>query len=160
MTLKYSKAQLWLLVVLRVVIGWHILYEGVSKLLNSNWSSLGYLMDSKGLLAGIFHSMASNPEVLRVVDFLNVWGLILVGAGLILGLFTRVATIGGIALMALYYLSHPPLINAAYAMPSEGNYLLVNKNLIELAALLVLSVFPTGCVVGIDRYIFKRGKEK
>ena len=107
-----TKLQLWTLVILRVAIGWHLLYEGMDKLLNPNWSSVGYMMDSKGIFAGMFHSMAGNPDLLRVIDFLNVWGLILVGAALILGLFTRVAIYGGIALLTLYYLSHPALLIA------------------------------------------------
>ena len=32
--LPYSNKQLLILVILRVVIGWHIFYEGLSKLLN------------------------------------------------------------------------------------------------------------------------------
>jgi thiosulfate dehydrogenase [quinone] large subunit len=150
---SYSRAQLSLLVILRMVIGWHILYEGVVKLWNPNWSASGYLLDSKGLFAGIFHAMAENATVLSIVDFLNVWGLVLVGLGLILGLGTRWATIGGIVLIGMYFLSHPPLIGVKYALPSEGSYLFVNKNLIEVFALAVLLVFPTGKHIGLDRLI-------
>ena len=155
MNISYSKPQLWLLVALRLAIGWHLLYEGVIKLLNPNWSSIGYLIDSKGWFAGFFQGIASNPGMLQVADFLNVWGLILVGLGLITGLLTRYALWGGIALLSLYYLSHPPLINANYAIPSEGNYMFVNKNLIELIALAVLLVFPTSRIVGLDRFFSK-----
>lgn len=156
---KYSNLQLWTLVILRVAIGWHFLYEGIIKLLNPNWSSVGYLMDSKGWFSGIFQSIAGNPDMLQVADFLNVWGMILIGAGLILGLFSRLASYGGIVLLALYYLSHPPLINAVYAIPSEGSYMLVNKNLIELITLVVLTMFPTSGIVGLDRFIFRKGIE-
>lgn len=158
MTLTYSKSQLWMLVLLRVAIGWHMLYEGIVKLMNPNWSSVGYLMDSKGWFAGIFHSMAGNAGVLNVVDFLNVWGLTFIGLGLILGLFTRLSMIGGIILLAFYYLSHPPLIDVVYAIPSEGSYMFINKNLIELVTLVVLLLFPTGSIIGIDRFIFKKAK--
>ena len=155
---QYSKPQLWMLVILRVAIGWHLLYEGIVKLLNPNWSSVGYLLDSKGWFAGIFHSIAANPELLQVADFLNIWGLILIGLGLILGLFTRLSAYAGMALLALYYLSHPPLLNEVYAIPSEGNYMLVNKNLIELITLAVLILFPTGKLIGLDRFIFRNIK--
>ncbi len=150
---SYSRAQLSLLVILRMTIGWHILYEGVVKLWNPNWSASGYLMDSKGVFAGMFHSLAENATLLPIVDFVNVWGLILVGLGLMLGLGTRWATLGGIVLIGLYYLSHPPLIGVKYALPSEGSYLLINKNLIEVFALAVLFVFPTGKQIGLDRLI-------
>lgn len=154
MNQKYTNVQLWTLVILRVAIGWHLLYEGIIKIMNPNWSSVGYLMDSKGIFAGTFQSWAANPGVLNVLDFLNIWGLILIGAGLILGIFTRVAAYGGIALLAMYYLSHPPLLNVTYAIPSEGNYMFVNKNLIELITIVVLLLFPTWRIIGIDRFIF------
>ena len=35
--------QLYGLVVLRVLIGWHFLYEGIAKLLNPYWSSAAFL---------------------------------------------------------------------------------------------------------------------
>jgi len=66
---NYSTWQLWSLVILRVAIGWHLLYEGISKLLTPEWSSLGYLMDSKGLFEGLFHSIAGNAAVLNVIVF-------------------------------------------------------------------------------------------
>ena len=141
--ISYTKWQMWSLVILRVAIGWHLLYEGIVKLLNPNWSSLGYLMDSKGLFEGLFHSMAANAAVLNVMDFINMWGLILIGAGLIVGLFTRIAAISGIILLAFYYLSHPAIVGVSYAMPTEGSYLWVNKNLVELLTLWVVVLFPT-----------------
>jgi thiosulfate dehydrogenase [quinone] large subunit len=87
---------------------------------------------------------------------MNIWGLILIGSGLIIGLFTRIAAISGIALLAFYYLSHPPVIGVTYAIPSEGNYLWVNKNLIELLAIWVILLFPTWHVVGLDRFVRRR----
>lgn len=151
--LSYTSAQAGLLGALRILIGWHLLYEGVVKLWNPGWSAGGYLMDSQGPFAELFYAMAANPSALAVIDVLNVWGLILVGLGLIAGLFTRLALIGGIALLSLYYLSHPPLIGVEYALPSEGSYLFVNKNLIEIIAMAVLLVFPTGRMFGLDGLI-------
>jgi thiosulfate dehydrogenase [quinone] large subunit len=153
---NYSNSQLSLLVVLRIVIGWHFLYEGVTKIINPNWSSIGFLLDSKGPFAGLFKSMASNADLVSVIDFMNVWGLTFIGLGLITGLLTQVATIAGMVLMAFYYLSHPPIIGAEYAIPSEGSYLLINKNLIEFFALWVLFLFPTGNRIGLDRLLFKK----
>jgi len=144
------------LVTLRIVIGWHFLYEGLAKLTNPYWTSAGYLAESKGWFGGVFLDIAANPSVLTVVDHLNVWGLILIGAGLMLGALTRFATIAGIVLLALYYLAAPPLIGLSYAMPAEGSYLIVNKVLIELVALTVLLAFPTGHIVGLDRLIFRQ----
>jgi len=98
--LNYSRCQLTLLVTLRVLIGWHFLYEGVAKLSNPDWSSVGFLLDSKWIFSGLFQNMASNPSVLNTVDFLNMWGLVAIGLGLILGFLTRPAIIGGIILFS------------------------------------------------------------
>jgi thiosulfate dehydrogenase [quinone] large subunit len=67
-------------------------------------------MDSKGIFEGMFHALAGNAAALNIMDFMNVWGLILIGAGLVLGLLTRAALISGIVLLAFYYLSHPAII--------------------------------------------------
>lgn len=155
----YTKGQLSILVLLRVLIGWHFLYEGIVKVLNPNWSSLGYLMDSQGFLSGFFHSLASNPNVLQVVDYLNMYGLLAIGLGLILGCFTQIATVAGMVLLALYYLSHMPFVGASYALPTDGSYLWVDKTLIELVALAVLFVLPTGRHIGLDRFIFGKNAD-
>lgn len=154
--MNYSKSQLFWLVALRVLIGWHFLYEGVVKVVNPNWSGIGYLMDSGGFMAGFFRSLAANQSTLQVIDFINIWGLIAIGLGLILGSFTRIATISGILLLILYYFSHPPFPGIDYAMPMEGSYLIVNKNLIEMVALVVLFLFPTSREFGLDKFICKK----
>jgi len=151
-------SQKLLLLALRLAIGWHFLYEGLVKLANPNWSSAGYLMDSAGFLRGFFYTLASNPDVLKIVDLMNIWGLILIGLGLILGAFTRVAIVSGIALMVFYYLSHPPFVGLKFAVPSDGSYLVVNKMMIEALALGVLLVFPTWIEWGVDRWIWHRAK--
>lgn len=97
--------------------------------------------------------------MINVINFLNVWGLTAIGLGLITGLFTQVATLAGMVLLAFYYLSHPPLIGMEYAIPSEGSYLLINKNLIEFFALWVLYLFPSGNRIGLDRLIFRKNQK-
>jgi len=155
----YSNGQLFFMVTLRIVIGWHFLYEGVAKLMNESWTSYSYLMDSKGFMSDVFIKWASNSDLVGVFDFINMWGLTLVGIGLILGCFTRLSIIGGISFLAVYYLSHPSFAGAQYILPSEGSYLWVNKNLLELFAMAVLYVFPTQKIIGLDR-LFCNGKNK
>lgn len=154
--LNYSTWQLTSLVVLRILIGWHLLYEGIAKLINPYWSSASYLMESKWIFSGWFQSIVANPAALKTVDFLNEWGLIAIGLGLIAGVLTNIATIAGLVLLLLYYVANPPLVGLTYSMPTEGSYLIVNKTLIEAAALLVLAIFPTGRKIGLDALIFKR----
>lgn len=152
--------QVFWLTTLRVIIGWHFLYEGLVKALNPNWSSVGFLLDSAGFVSGFFHSLAAKPALLGIVDFLNIWGLIAIGLGLILGAFTRIALSSGILLLMLYYLSHPPFVGLKYELPMEGSYLFINKNLIEMVAMIVLTVFPAHNPIGLDRLIFKIRKPR
>jgi thiosulfate dehydrogenase (quinone) large subunit len=155
---NYTNLQTFLLVALRILIGWYFLYEGLVKITNPDWSSFGYLMDSKGLFAGVFHGMANNANVVAVVDWLNKWGLTMIGLGLMLGFLTQIALFAGMILCVFYYLSHPALAGVSYLMPQEGSYLWVNKTLTEAFMLAVLLVFPTGHIVGLDRFIFKSDK--
>ncbi len=149
-TNSFNTSQQITLVALRILIGWHLLYEGFSKLLTPNWSSAGFLGESKWILSEFSRWIISHSCVLDVVDFLNIYGLLAIGAGLILGLFTRTAAISGALLLFLYYLNNPPLIGLEYSLPNEGNYLIVSKTLIESVALLALSVFPTSLFAGLD----------
>ena len=146
-----SRPLTMILLCLRVAVGWHLLYEGFAKLLTPSWTSAPYLVLSRGVFSGFFHWLASSPGLVRTVDLSNIWGLILIGLALILGCFSRFASASGIVLLALYYLAHPPLIQTDYRIPLEGHYLLVNKNVIELLALLIFLVLPAGALWGLDR---------
>lgn len=153
---KYNDIQLTFLVILRVLIGWYFLYEGLAKVFTPNWTAYGYLIDSKGIFSPIFTAIAENPNVLAVSDFINIWGLVIIGLLLILGLFEKLGYIGAVALLILYYIAHPPLLNVEYIFPTEGSYLWVNKNLIMLFTIVVLYLFPTAKIIGIDRLIFNK----
>jgi len=158
----YNRMQITVLVALRLLIGWHILFEGFSKLLIPNWSSIGFLSESKWILSGFSKWIISHPGVLSSVDFLNTWGLIAIGLGLILGLFTRAAAISGALLLFVYYLNNPPLIGLEYSVPTEGSYLIISKTLIEAVALVALAVFPSGSFAGLDMLVsrFSNGNNK
>ena len=157
---RYSKPQLISLVTLRVVIGWYFLYEGLAKVFSPNWTSYGYLMDSEGAFASIFKEMAMNPTMTQIADILNIYGLIVIGLCLIVGAFSKLAKLGAMGLLAMYYLSHPPLLDVNYILRPEGSYLWIDKNTIAFFALVVLLYFPTSKQIGLDRYIFKLKKEK
>jgi thiosulfate dehydrogenase [quinone] large subunit len=143
-------------VVLRLLIGWHFLYEGLAKLTNPYWTSAGYLQESKGWFADHFLSLAANPGALTVADHLNQWGLLLIGLALLLGFLVRPAALAGVVMLLLYYLAAPPFPGLEYSIPAEGSYLIVNKILIEMAALLVIIAFPTSRRVGLDRLVFRK----
>ena len=150
-----SRPALVALTLLRVAIGWHFLYEGVSKLSAASWSAAGYLKQARGPLGGLFRSLAAQPNLLDTANLVTMWGLTLVGLLLILGLFTRLASLAGIAFVLMFYLAAPPWVGYFYALPSEGSYLIVNKNLVELCALLVILMTGSGRFAGLDRILHR-----
>jgi thiosulfate dehydrogenase (quinone) large subunit len=151
--MRYTKLQSFALVILRITIGWHFLYEGGVKILNPHWTAKSYLLDSGGFMKGFFEFIAGNQTLLVISDTANAWGLALIGLSLIVGLFTRFSSLAGIVLLLLYYLSHPAFPGVEYLFPSDGSYFIINKTLVELFALLVIYAFPTSHIFGIQRLI-------
>ena len=147
----YSESQLTGLVILRILIGWHFLYECISKIINPYWSSAAYLLDSKWILSSLAKTIVANSTLLNFTDLINMWGLTLVGLSLLLGLFSKYGALIGMGFVLLYYLFAPPFIGLEYGKPGEGSYIIVNKNLIEAFALYVLYLFPSSQLIGMDR---------
>ena len=151
-----SRTAMVAITTLRVFVGWHFLYEGIAKLTSPAWSAAGYLKQARGPFAGLFKSLASQPNLLANADLITMWGLAIVGVLLMLGLFTRLASLAAIGFILLFYLCNPPFVGYFYSIPSEGSYLIVNKNLVELAALVVILVTGSGRFAGLDRIIRRR----
>lgn len=155
---SYTKPQLIFLLILRFSIGWHILYEGISKVLNPQWSSSNFLRETQGILSNFADWILSNPNLLSAVDHLNAWGLVAIGVGLIFGIFFKPAAIAGSILIFFYYLSAPPLVGFEYTLPADGANLVINRTLIEAIALYGLVLFPTNTIFGLDFFIQSRYK--
>jgi len=158
---NFTALQLTLLLLLRFVIGWHVMYEGIAKALNPGWTAAEYLKNSQWILSDFFNWIAANPTFLSIVDWLNVLGLIVIGTGILFGLFFKIVAVNGFLLLLLYYFVTPPMIGLEYQLPVEGANLIVNKTLIEAVALLLLAFFPTSRIYGLDyfrRQFFKRNR--
>lgn len=149
----FSRPAMIAITVLRVMVGWHFLYEGIAKLTSPSWSAAGYLKQARGPFADLFRSMAGQPNLLDNANLLTMWGLTAVGLLLILGLFTRLASLGAIGFILMFYLATPPFVGYFYSIPSEGSYLIVNKNLVELSALVVILLTGSGRFAGLDRIV-------
>jgi len=148
-----SRSAMIAITVLRVVVGWHFLFEGIAKLTSSSWSAAGYMRASRGPFAAFFRWIASNSQILDNANLITMYGLTIVGVLLMVGLFTRLASIGGIAFILLFYLCNPPFVGYFYSIPTEGTYLIVNKNLVELCALAVILLTRSGLFAGLDRIV-------
>lgn len=150
-SIKQADWKKILLTLVRMAIGWHFLYEGIAKLLIPNWTSFSYLSNSRGPLAAIYHWMASVPAILKTVDFLNVYGLLLIGTALFLGLFSRLAAVCGALLLTLYYFAYPPFGDSLFSV-SEGHLFIVDKLFIETMVLLFIVIMKQSGY-GIDAFI-------
>ena len=158
--MRLSGFQQFCLITLRTAIGWHFAYEGFYKLMLPGWtrsgeriaawSAAGYLKGATGPFAAMFHGMAGNASMMQAVDLLVPIGLLLVGLSLMLGLLTQFGCLGALGFLTLFYLSQPPFSGMPQA-GAEGAYLYVNKNLIELIAVLTLMAFRTGAIAGLDQ---------
>ena len=128
-------------------MGWMFFWAGITKVLDPNWSAAGYLSGAK-IFSGLFTYLAS-PNVLPIVNFVNEWGLTLLGVSLVLGVLVNISIPLGVLLMVLYYL---PL---GFPMPDAHSYV-VDEHIIYIASLVMLWVFNSGNTWGLGRLIGRR----
>ena len=116
--------------------------------------SLNGMLTSEQKTKGPVPESAERPfwkwSVLQWIDAMTRWGLVAVGLGLLLGLFTRTACVAGAAFLLMLYLTMSPFPWLPESTRVEGHYYFVNKNLVELLALLTLATTRSGCWVGLD----------
>ena len=58
--MKLSRGPMIAITALRVLVGWHFLYEGLTKLTAPSWSSAGYLRQARGPLAEQFRRQSAK----------------------------------------------------------------------------------------------------
>jgi uncharacterized membrane protein YphA (DoxX/SURF4 family) len=160
LSIETTRLPRFLMVVLRTAIGWHFLYEGIAKLSAGSWSSAPYLSGSRWIFASLFHWMAGNSAIISVVDFLNIWGMILVGLGLMLGFLARWASAGGALMLLFYFLAYPPIPGYMQGVPVDGSYLWINKTLIEFFIVSVFIFVSPAYLFGLDRLLKQWKDEK
>lgn len=89
------------------------------------------------------------------------WGLLILGPLLIVGLFTRGAALLGAVMMLMFYLVMPPWPGVPQPPGPEHSFI-INKNLIECMALLAIAALPSGSWFGIDGIVYRlwSGRQK
>ena len=127
----------------RLSMGWIFIWSGFDKLI-TDFSSAGFLANaSRGPLKDIFIDMGTNQTALDVIDPLVIWGQILIGFSLILGLFTRVGAFFGALLMLMFYL--------AVLWPEHNPF--IDDHFIYIGIFALLGALGAGRIVGIDSYL-------
>lgn len=142
-----NKYQKFTLVLLRVSLGSLFLYSGFSKIVDPAWSAAGFLKGAKTFPE--LYTWFASPQILPITDFLNEWGQLFIGAALILGVFVRLASVLGAAMMLLYYF---PVLSFPFA--GEHGYI-VDDHIIYAAAFLLLASFRAGRVLGLETWCSK-----
>lgn len=143
----------WSMVALRVALGFMFLYGGYEKImteLSGKMATSGFLAHVAGPLAGVFTSMSGNPAV----EVLLVYGELLVGLSLVLGVVTRIGGVSGSLISVLLYLSTLPAMPATYTA-GYFNYLLstnalVNEYIIFALVFVAFVFLVPGRFFGVD----------
>ncbi len=89
------------------------------------------------------------------INFAVTYGLTAIGLCLMAGLFTRLAAMGGAAFMFFVVLTQPAWPGLYPPDPAVvGHALLVNKDLVEMVALLVVATTAVGRWGGLDFFLY------
>jgi thiosulfate dehydrogenase [quinone] large subunit len=123
--------------ILRVVLGGVMLEAGLDKLISGGFTISGYVNHGSGPFASWFTDLAAAASALSP---LVVWGEILIGLALILGIFLRFGSFWGALLMILYYLPYLP--------PQNG---WISEQIIYMLIFITLMFSSSGYFFGIDR---------
>ncbi|SFE83632.1 DoxX family protein [Thermophagus xiamenensis] len=152
MELKNFRAVIPLFI-LRTAIGWLFLHEGFYKLFTRGWTAQYFLAQSKGPLQGFFQIILQNEFFLTLTNKGVIFLLILIGIFLVLGIWERLAATMGMVLLLFFYLAYPPF-GGPSSMLAEGNYLIIDKNIIILLSLWVISILRPGQWIGLNKIVF------
>ena len=121
-------------------------YESQKNTLNSDLQKLLTVEQKSTVLSPSQKKMG----FIHWINLMTIFGITAIGAGLFLGLFTRIACLGGIGFLAMTYLTIPPFPWLPVPPLNEGNYVFVNKNLVEMFAMMVLVTTNSGRWFGLD----------
>ncbi|MDO8581623.1 MAG: DoxX family protein [bacterium] len=139
-----SKSQKISLLLVRLALGWLFLYAGITKLINPEWSAAGFLNNAK-TFTGLFQWFAS-PANIGWINFVNEWGLTLLGISLILGIGVRFSSVLGALLMVLYYL---PRLQFPHP---DANSFIVDQHIIFIFVLIFFATVRAGRVYGLESW--------
>lgn len=114
--------------ILQIALGVVFLWAGIGKF-SSDFTAEGYLLNAT---AGPFKDMFMAMAGSALVDGLVMYGQVLIGAALVLGVFTRFAAYSGALMMVLFYLS---------VLPPEQGY--ITQHIIYALGLHLVATFST-----------------
>jgi thiosulfate dehydrogenase (quinone) large subunit len=138
------RIQKFSLYLLQFTFGWFFLYTGITKVLDPSWTSAGYLNNAQ-TFSGFYHFLA-RPEIVNITDFINEWGLTLLGISLLTGILVRWSSYFGILLMMLYFF---PILD--FPLVGKHSYL-VDEHIIYASVLLLFATLNPRQFWGIGNW--------
>jgi|DewCreStandDraft_5_1066085.scaffolds.fasta_scaffold01510_6 thiosulfate dehydrogenase [quinone] large subunit len=128
---------------LRLSLGFIFIWAGFDKLI-TDFTAKGFLINAtSGPLKDLFVRLGENQTALTVIDPLVVWGQILIGFSLILGLFTRFGLLMGAVQMFIFYL--------AQLWPEFNPFL--DEHIVYILVMALLGALGAGRILGLDALI-------
>jgi len=153
---EFEYSQRWIataLLGLRLVMGWTFLQAGLEKLFAPEpWTAAGFLqfaIPEGNPFVGLWAGMAGSP----LIDGLVVWGQILIGLALILGIAVRWSAFWGAVMMILFWMASL-MGGLGQFLPLEHGWV-VDDHLVYAVLLFAMGAFGAGRIVGFDAAIEK-----
>jgi thiosulfate dehydrogenase [quinone] large subunit len=137
----------WFVLALRLMMGWAFAYSGFTKILAAEpFSAGGYLTDVAATngnpIADAFAWMGSTPWFVEFANVAVPWGELLIGLGLLVGAFVRLAAFFGALMMLLFYFGNWSVEHG-----------LINGDFAYMLVFLAVAAFGAGRILGLDAWI-------
>ena len=128
----------------RITMGWLMFYAGITKVMDPQWSAAGYAKSAK-TFPGLYELFASQGNI-EWINFVNKWGLTLLGISLILGIGVRLSSSLGAVLMMFYYF---PVLQFPYV--GEHSYI-VDEHIIYALLMVYFAIVRAGRFWGLEEW--------
>lgn len=157
-TFDYSETWIaWSVLGLRVIMAYVFLQAGLSKLADEGWtnpgawSAEGFLVHAVDEANPFADILASFADYLWLFDPLVMWGQILIGLALLLGVFFRFAAFMGALQMFFFWIAAFEG-GLAEGFPIAHGYI-VDYTFVYMLILFALGAVGAGRILGIDEWL-------
>ncbi|QLG26806.1 DoxX family protein [Halorarum halophilum] len=136
----------WFVLALRLMMGYAFLYSGWTKIAGGSFGAQWYLLNSPAAngspLVGLFTWMGQTAWFVEFANVAVPWGELLIGLGLLVGAFTRLAAFFGALMMLLFYFGNWDVAHGV-----------INGDFAYMLVFLAVAAFGAGRILGLDAYI-------
>jgi len=146
---EWKAGKTWAIFVGRLALGFVFLWGGIQKIItemSGKMATAGFLSGpsvASSPFAGFFNGVAGN----WTVEYLVVYGELLIGIALLLGVFVRFASLSGIAMMTLFTIAMWPIADTPTSNP------VVDVRTFYLVVFAMVFFLAPGRFLGIDRWL-------